>query len=90
MGGIKGFWRHVENGSIYAIEHTPSGEVLGGVGPLDPDNLLDLNDYTYTEKINIWLIHSLAEKKLRRFNPKGTPVQSVGKETPWGLKFFSN
>lgn len=69
MGGIKGFWRHVENGSIYAIENTPFGELLGAVGPLDPDDLLDLGDYTYTEKINTWLICALAENKLRRFNP---------------------
>ncbi len=69
MGGIKGFWRHVENGSIYAIENTPFGQILGAAGPLDPENLLNLDDYTYTEKINIWLIRTLAEKKLRRFNP---------------------
>lgn len=69
MGGIKGFWRHVENGSVYAIENTPFGEVLGGAGPLDPDNLLDLGAYSYTEQITLWLKQALAENKLRRFNP---------------------
>jgi hypothetical protein len=69
MGGIKGFWRHIENGSVYAIENTPFGEVLGAVGPLDPENLLDLEKYDYTQRIIIWIKQALAENKLRRFNP---------------------
>jgi hypothetical protein len=69
MGGIKEFWRHIENGCIYAIESTSFGKVLGAIGPLDPDNLLDLNEYDYTEKISIWLERALAENKLRRFKP---------------------
>ncbi len=69
MGGIKGFWRHIENGCIYAIESTPFGRVLGAVGPLEPENLRDLGDYTYTEKINIWVEQAFIENKLRRFNP---------------------
>jgi len=69
MGGIKGFWRHVENGSIYAIENTPFGEVLGADGPLDPNNLRSLDQYHYSERIIIWIRQALAEKKLRRFNP---------------------
>ena len=69
MGGIKGFWQHVENGSIYAIESTPFGEVLGAAGPLDPDNLLDLNKYEYGSEITVWINDALAENKLHRFNP---------------------
>ena len=69
MGGIKGFWRHIENGCIYAIEHTPFGDVTGAVGPLDPDALKALDDYTYTGKILVWIEEALAQNKLRRFNP---------------------
>jgi hypothetical protein len=69
MGGIKGFWKHVENGSIYAIENTPFGEVLGAAGPLDPNNLQELDEYHYSQKIMFWLKEALAQNKLRRFNP---------------------
>ena len=68
MGGVKGFWRHAENGCIYAIESTPFGEVTGGVGPLDAENLLDLDDYEYGSMITVWLKEALAENKLRRIN----------------------
>ena len=70
MGRVKGFWRHVENGCIYAVESTTFGEVLGAAGPLDPENLLDLSEYTYTERINVWLNKVISENKLHRINPK--------------------
>lgn len=69
MGRVKGFWQHVENGCIYAIESTTFGQVLGGTGPLDADNLLDLDDYEYGSMITVWLKQALAENKLRRINP---------------------
>ncbi len=70
MGRVKGFWQHVENGCIYAIESTPFGEVIGGIGPLNPDDLLELDDYEYGTRINTWLKEALAGQKLRRINPK--------------------
>ncbi len=70
MGRVKGFWQHVGNGCIYAVESTPFGEVIGGVGPLDAEHLLELDDYTYGTRINAWLKEALAQQKLRRINPK--------------------
>ena len=70
MGRVKGFWKHAENGCIYAIESTPFGEVLGAAGPLDSEHLLGLDEYEYGSKITIWLNRALAQSKLRRINPK--------------------
>jgi len=69
MGGIKGFWKHLDSGCIYAIENTPFGEVLGATGPLDPNRLLNLDKYEYDSKIIVWIKEALAEHKLHRFNP---------------------
>lgn len=69
MATIKGFWQH-DNGKIYAVESTTLGKILGGVGPLDSNNLHDLDDYEYTPAILDWLERAVAEKKLRRVNPK--------------------
>ena len=63
MQTIKGFWQH-ENGKIYAVESTTLGEIVGGAGPVDPDNLKDLEDYDYRPAILEWLERALAEKKL--------------------------
>ena len=68
MQTIKGFWQH-ESGAIYAVESTTLGKIVGGVGPLDPDNLRDLEDYDYRPAILEWLERAVAERKLHRINP---------------------
>lgn len=65
---IKGFWRHTVYGGVYAIESTPYGELVGAVGPLDPDDLHDLESYEYTSKINDWLQRALDNHELRGVN----------------------
>ena len=67
MGTIKGFWQHA-NGKIYAVESDTFGKIIGGVGPLDPHNLKDLEDYDYKPAINKWLVDNIAQHKLRRVN----------------------
>ena len=69
MATIKGFWRDSATGQIYAMESTPFGKILGGVGPLDEDSLGDLADYEYGPKIVKWLEDAVAEKRLHRINP---------------------
>jgi len=69
MATTKGFWQHIETGDIYAVESTTFGKIVGGVGPLDPDNLQKLEEYKYTPAINQWLKRALAENKLHRINP---------------------
>jgi hypothetical protein len=66
MKTVKGFWQHV-NGKIYAVESTPFGKIIGGVGPLDPDNLRDLEEYEYKPAINEWLEQALTERKLHSY-----------------------
>ncbi|MHC4623327.1 MAG: hypothetical protein ACYS4W_05425 [Planctomycetota bacterium] len=68
MATTKGFWQH-ENGRIYAVESTTFGKIVGGAGPLEPDNLLELDQYEYKSAIVDWLEDAVARKKLRRFNP---------------------
>jgi hypothetical protein len=68
MNTIKGFWQHT-NGKVYAIESTPFGRILGAAGPLDPDDLRDLDDYDYKPAIVEWLQEALTEHSLRRINP---------------------
>jgi len=67
MNTVKGFWRHT-NGKVYAIESTPFGKILGGIGPLDPDDLRDLDDYDYEPVIIEWLEQAVAERNLHRIN----------------------
>jgi hypothetical protein len=67
MSTIKGFWQHA-NGKVYAIENDTFGKILGGAGPLDPDNLGNLNDYNYKPDIIDWLVGAAAEHKLHRIN----------------------
>jgi hypothetical protein len=69
MGTVKGLWQHV-NGKIYAVESDSFGRIIGGVGPLDPNDLRDLEDYDYKPAIVDWLRQALAERKLHRFKPK--------------------
>ena len=44
MNAIKGFWKH-KNGKIYAIISDTFGNIIGGVGPLEPENLQSLVDH---------------------------------------------
>ena len=68
MRTIKGFWQHT-NGKVYAIESTTLGEIVGAAGPLDVDDLGDLDDYNYKQAIIEWVKRAIAEHKLRRINP---------------------
>jgi hypothetical protein len=68
MKTIKGFWQH-DNGGVYAIESTSFGKILGGAGPLDPDDLHDLEDYDYKPAIIEWLEEAIAKNKLHRISP---------------------
>ena len=68
MTTIKGFWQHT-NGKIYAVESTTFGKIVGGAGPLEPDDLRDLEDYDYKPAIIEWLQEAIASRKLRRINP---------------------
>lgn len=67
MSTIKGFWQH-SNGKIYAIKSTTFGEIVGGVGPLDPDDLRDLEDYDYKPAIVQWLKRAVEKQELHRIN----------------------
>ena len=69
MKTIKGFWQHT-NGKIYVVESTTLGKIVGGVGPLDPNDLHDLDDYDCKSAIKEWLETAVAEHKLHRVNPK--------------------
>ena len=67
MSTVKGFWQHA-NGKVYAIENDTFGKIIGGAGPLDPDNLGNLNEYDYKPDIIDWLVEAAAEHKLHRMN----------------------
>lgn len=67
MGTIKGFWRHT-NGKIYAVESDTFGNILGGAGPLNPNDLHELEDYDYKPAIIEWLVEAAAQHKLHRIN----------------------
>lgn len=62
---IRGFWQHT-NDSIYAVECDTFGKIIGGVGPLDPNDLQDLDHYDYKPAITGWLAEAVAQHKLRR------------------------
>ena len=68
MGAVKGFWQHT-NGKIFAVESDTFGKIIGGFGPLDPDDLHDLDDYDYKPAITGWLAEAVAQHKLHRINP---------------------
>jgi len=70
MSETKGFWKHAENGQVYAIECTPFGQIVAACGPLDPDNLPDLDEVEWGKDILIWIETTMAEGLLRRFNPE--------------------
>ena len=65
---IRGFWQHT-NGKIYAVECDTFGKILGGVGPLDSNNLHDLDHYDYKLAIVDWLNDAVAQRKLHRVAP---------------------
>jgi hypothetical protein len=74
MNATKDYWKHIDNGRIYAIKCSCFGEILGACGPLDPDNLPDLDACEYSKEILIWVETTMTEGKLRRYNPE--PIQS--------------
>ena len=65
MSAVKGFWQHT-NGTIYAVKSDTFGKLLGGVGPLDPDDIHDLDDYDYKPAIIRWLEEAIGQHKLHR------------------------
>ena len=67
MDTIKGFWQHT-NGKIYAIESDTFGNILGGAGPLELNDLHELQDYDYRPAITKWLKDAVAQHQLRRIN----------------------
>ncbi len=67
MSTIRGFWKHT-NGGIYAIESDTFGRIVGGAGPLDPNDLHDLDEYEYKATIVGWIQDAVAEHRLHRVN----------------------
>jgi hypothetical protein len=65
---VKGFWQHI-NGKIYAIKSDSFGKIIGGVGPLDPDDLRNLDDYDFKPAIVQWLKRAIEKHELHRINP---------------------
>ena len=72
MAAVKGFWQHT-NGSIYAVKSDSFGNIIGGAGPLDPDNLYELDEYDYKSAIVDWLQEAFAQYKLHSINPQFIP-----------------
>lgn len=68
MAAVKGFWQH-NNGKVYAVKSDTFGKIIGGAGPLDPDDLQGLDEYEYKLAIVDWLQESFARHKLHRINP---------------------
>ena len=64
---IKGFWQH-KNGKIYAIKSTSFGEIVGGAGPLEPNQLQDLENYEYKSALVQWLKRAIAQHQLQKIN----------------------
>ena len=68
MKTVRDFWQHT-NGKIYAVESDTFGKITGGVGPLDPDGLHNLDDYDYKPAIIEWLAEAATRHKLHRIDP---------------------
>jgi len=68
MTTVKAFWQHV-NGKVYAIESDSFGQIVGAVGPLDPNDLYDPDQYDCRQTIVDWIKEAFAANKLRRYNP---------------------
>jgi hypothetical protein len=64
---VKGFWQH-KNGKIYAIMSTSFGEIIGGAGPLEPNQLQSLESYDYKPAIVQWLKTAIAQHELHKIN----------------------
>ena len=67
MDTIKGFWQHA-NGKVYVVESDTFGNIIGGAGPLDPNDLHDLKDYDFKPAITKWLAEAAAQHKMHRIN----------------------
>jgi hypothetical protein len=63
---IRGFWQYTTNGAIYAVECDTFGKIIGGAGPLDPNDLRALNSYVYKPAITSWLTDAVSSRQLRR------------------------
>ena len=68
MTTVRGFWQHA-NGKVYAIESDTFGKILGAAGPLDPNDLHDLDEYDYRPAITGWVANALTHHSLRRIDP---------------------
>lgn len=68
MATIRGFWQHT-NGKVYAVESDSFGRILGAAGPLDPNDLRDLDEYDYKPAITGWIADAVDRNALRRINP---------------------
>lgn len=68
MAAVTGFWQH-NNGKVYAVKSDTFGKIIGGAGPLDPDDLRQLDQYEYKIAIVDWLQESFSRHKLHRINP---------------------
>lgn len=51
----KNFYKHSETGEVYAIEMLWRGGIVASAGPLDENDLKDLDSYEYTADRNDWL-----------------------------------
>lgn len=51
----RNFFQHISTGEVFAVETRWNGQVIGAAGPLSPDALKDLGDYTYTARFNNFL-----------------------------------
>jgi len=69
MAAVKGFWQHT-NGTIYAVKSDSFGNIIGGAGPLNPDNLYKHDEFEYRPAIDDRLEEAFAPYKLHRINPQ--------------------
>ena len=70
---VKGFWLHTTTGDIYAVESTSFGQVIGGVGPLKANELIDLELYDYKQDIKEFLQEAFDKNRMRKFEPAYKP-----------------
>ena len=82
MNGTKDYWKHTENGRVYAIKCTCFGQILGACGPLDEDNLPDLDEIDYSSDILIWVESPMTEGKLRRVTLESLKDKSSAQTNP--------
>lgn len=65
---MKTLWQHT-NGRLYAVEHDTFGHILGAAGPLNPDDLRDLDEYRYGPGIIDWVEQAIRRSALHRVSP---------------------